>query len=88
MQELVLSRRNLLTLLAKLDKVREGKVSKCTIIKYNIDGYEFGMPVRAAEDEVVYKDRMPGVMLEDTEETWQEMMRVRQQYLDYLDDHP
>lgn len=59
MRHLVLSRRNLLTLLSKLDRVRQGEYSECSIVKF--DG---GPPVYviAQEDEVVYAGRQPGAV--------------------------
>lgn len=56
MKKLKLSRRNLLTLLSKLDRVRNGESSQCTIIKPN------GTMITAEEDEVHYADRPPGEM--------------------------
>lgn len=56
---LILSRRNLLTLLAKLDRVRDGGTSACTLLL----PYENGpLPVQAVEDEVKYADREPGMV--------------------------
>lgn len=63
-----LSRRNLLTLLSKLDRKSAGEDTACTLIKY--DGrVEMGREtaradvfVVAAEDSDVYKDREPGVV--------------------------
>jgi len=57
MEHLILSRRNLLILLSKLDRVRAGGESNCTIIKYDPE-----VMVTAREDEVVYDTRIAGVM--------------------------
>ena len=53
MTEIVLSERNLLTLLNKLDRYDE---SSCTIIK------PCGTAIRVEPDEVHYGDRQPGVI--------------------------
>lgn len=53
-----LSRRNLLALLAKLDGYPEG--GKLTIVKD-------GLMVTAEEDDVHYRERVPGVMHPETE---------------------
>lgn len=52
--QIILSRRNLLTLLSKLDRKKAGEITACTIVKPN------NIVVIAAEDEEVYKDRAPG----------------------------
>lgn len=54
--QLILSRRNLLTLLSKLDRVKSGEHSLCTIIK------PCGTVVTAVENEVEYMNRKPGVV--------------------------
>lgn len=60
-----LSRRNLLTLLSKLDRTAEGYTSACTIIKRDTNhpthaqNFE-SIVVVAVEDEVYYVDRAPG----------------------------
>lgn len=65
MEVVCLSRRNLETLLKKLDHVAAGGTSECAIIK-NDDvhsKYPQTMPsilVRAIEDEEYYQDREPG----------------------------
>lgn len=63
--QLYLSRRNLLTLLEKLDHVRDGGFSECTIIKHDDDHPRFAQSVptiiiTAVEDEDYYTDRDPG----------------------------
>lgn len=65
-----LSRRNLLTLLAKLDRVKEGGESQCTIIKRDNKHAVFpqshdSIVVTAVEDEEYYVDREPGHVVED-----------------------
>lgn len=68
---LVLSRRNLETLTTKLDTVREGGQSMCTVIKHDQVGQANGKDIKtsvavtAVEDAIVYKDRPPGEMIED-----------------------
>ena len=63
--QVYLSRRNLLTLLAKLDRAKAGEVTKRTIIKY--DDFHPTLPqshpiisVTAVEDKDYYIDRAPG----------------------------
>ena len=58
---LTLSRRNLLTLLSKMDRVRDGGLSLCTIIKPG--GPHGDIVVTGAEDDVVYKNREPGYVM-------------------------
>lgn len=66
MQLVYLTRRNLLTLLNKLDRnKREGKrASNCTLIKHDTLHPEFPcsdkITVTAVEDEAYYTDRGPG----------------------------
>lgn len=69
MQTVVLSRRNLLTLLSKLDRVAAGESSACAIVKR--DNIHPTHPqsmkeilVQAVEDDVYYADREAGVVLE------------------------
>jgi hypothetical protein len=66
--KIFLSRRNLLALLGKLDAVKEGRVSACTIIK--LDNQHPVYPqtmascvVTAVEDKDYYTDRAPGEMV-------------------------
>lgn len=65
---LVLSRRNLLSLLAKLELQRQGTLTACQIVKF--DGINYTMQVRAEEDAVHYKHtKFPaGAMTDPTEE--------------------
>ena len=58
---MILSRRNLLTLLSKLDRVRAGEFSFCTIIKPD------GTAITAQEDEEHYVGRKPGAILDKDE---------------------
>ena len=69
-----LSRRNLLTLLAKLDRTAAGDPSSCTIVK--CDNVHPVYPqthqeivVQAVEDADYYTDRAPGEMVEKDEQT-------------------
>lgn len=67
MQQLYLTRRNLLTLLAKLDRNKEqADSSACTIIKTDTAHPKYPSTdvicVTAVEDEVYYTDRQPGLM--------------------------
>lgn len=74
MEQVVLSRRNLNILLSKLDRVKNGDASVCTIIK----GIDPNAPehlrntnviaVIAVEDEVLYAHRNPGPMHPKDEE--------------------
>jgi hypothetical protein len=67
MKQLYLSRRNLLTLLSKLDRLEVGEETACSIIKYanptdpycnSIDS----VMVTAIPDELFYTNRAPGEM--------------------------
>lgn len=62
-----LSRRNLLALLSKLDRVKKGELSACTIIKMDTQNEKFPMTVpvvvTAVEDADYYHDREPGPVL-------------------------
>lgn len=65
MHQIYLSRRNLLTLLSKLDRQLEGEKTACSIIKHNgqDEKFEQTIPivcVTAVEDKVYYGDRLPG----------------------------
>jgi hypothetical protein len=60
-----LSRRNLLSLLAKLDGHPAG--SSCTLIRYSTPDKWSALIVQAEEDAVHYADRTPGPMHPDTE---------------------
>lgn len=67
MEQLFLSRRNLLTLLSKLDRKAEGSATACMIVKQDNKHPKFPqtMPmilVAAVEDEDYYTDRDPGVV--------------------------
>ena len=66
-ERVYLSRRNLLTLLSKLDRVKAGEQSYCTLIKgdsthpiypQTMDSIE----VVAVENEDYYTDRVPGTV--------------------------
>ena len=64
MEQIYLSRRNLLTLLAKLDRTAFGEPSQCTLIKRDLEhpDYPATVPARitAVEDADYYTDRLPG----------------------------
>jgi hypothetical protein len=66
-ERIYLSRRNLLTLLNKLDRFEQGQETKCAIKKYAnpLDPYCNTMDeimVIAVPDEKFYTKRVPGVM--------------------------
>ena len=68
MNTIYLSRRNLLTLLSKLDRVKAGGESACAIIKYDNVHPEYPTDcapviVAAIEDEAYYTDRVAGAVL-------------------------
>ena len=64
MNQVYLTRRNLLTLLNKLDRTAEGDPSYCTLIKNDTVHPDFPVTtqtaVTAVEDEDYYTDREPG----------------------------
>lgn len=65
MAQIYLTRRNLLTLLAKLDRNKVGGDSKCTIVKCDDTHPKYPQSVKvcyvtALEDEEYYTDRKPG----------------------------
>lgn len=66
MEQLYLTRRNLLTLLHKLDRARRGQVSACTLVKQDTLHPTFpcstAIQVTALEDEAYYTDRPAGVV--------------------------
>lgn len=69
-----LSRRNLLTLLSKLDRLEVGEQTACSIVKYAnpTDPYSNTMDsvmVTAIPDELFYTNRSPGVMHPSEEES-------------------
>lgn len=68
MNYIYLSRRNLLTLLSKLDRVKNGEESARAIVKYDDQHKEYPttcapVVVAALEDEEYYTDRPPGGVL-------------------------
>jgi hypothetical protein len=72
-ERIYLSKRNLLTLLAKLERFEEGEETKCAIIKYAnpLDPYCNTMDqimVVAIPDEKFYTNREPGRMHSKDEE--------------------
>lgn len=66
METVYLTRRNLLSLLSKLDRVKAGGESKRTIIKkdtvHTVYPSSAIIEVIAVEDEEYYADRQPGVV--------------------------
>jgi hypothetical protein len=66
-----LTRRNLLTLLSKLDRSKSGDVSACTIVKHDISHPTYPCStiteVTAVEDVDYYSDRGPGFVHPDDE---------------------
>lgn len=65
--QVYLSRRNLLALLSKLDRVRDGDVSACAIIKNDQSNPKYpqsmaSICVTAVEDADYYHDRNAGAM--------------------------
>lgn len=75
MSKVYLSRRNLLTLLSKLDRVKSGEHSECTIIKRDNTHPTHPQTMKeiyvvAVEDDDYYVDRCAGIVLEcDTPKT-------------------
>lgn len=71
MQQVYLTRRNLLTLLSKLDRSSSGDVSACTIVKQDTIHQTYPcsdvIAVTAVEDAVYYTDRKPGPVLSEDE---------------------
>jgi hypothetical protein len=66
-KQVVLSRRNLEALLSKLDRVKNGEVSACMIIKHHnpddgIYATSEEIAVLAVEDEILYANRPAGMM--------------------------
>lgn len=69
MEQVFLSRRNLTTLLSKLDRKKAGEHTECGIIKRDRTHSVYPQTmseiiVRAVEDEEYYTDRKPGVVHE------------------------
>jgi hypothetical protein len=66
MERIYLTRRNLLTLLSKLDRVKLGDESACTLIKQDTTHPNYPCTsvciVTAVEDAAYYTDRLPGVV--------------------------
>lgn len=67
MKRVYLTRRNLLALLSKLDRVKAGEQSKCTLIKQDTVHPKYPcsdiISVTAVEDTDYYADRQPGELL-------------------------
>ena len=67
MERVYLSRRNLLTLLSKLDRVKAGEHSYCTLIKSDMTHPLYPqtmeeIEVVAVEDKNYYTERSPGIV--------------------------
>ena len=67
MEQAFLTRRNLLTLLSKLDRLKAGEETLCTIIKCDSVHPKYPQTMKqlritALEDEEYYTTRMPGEM--------------------------
>jgi hypothetical protein len=65
MHQIFLSRRNLLTLLSKLDRQAQGDLSTCSLIKHDNQHPQYNQTlpivcVTAVEDKIYYGDRTPG----------------------------
>lgn len=71
MVNVYLSRRNLLTLLSKLDRVKAGGESHCRITKFDTVHPKYPCSevtvVQAVEDEEYYRDRAAGEMTPEDE---------------------
>lgn len=70
MNQVYLSRRNLESLIRKLDRKRAGEQTECTILKNDTvhKTYPATVPmlfITAVENEEYYTDREPGPMYED-----------------------
>jgi hypothetical protein len=67
-QRIYLTRRNLLTLLSKLDRAKKGEYTFCSIIKRDTVHPTFPCSdvtlVTAIEDEAYYIDREPGEVIQ------------------------
>lgn len=80
-----LSRRNLLTLLSKLDRQRDGESTACTLIKNDNTHAKYPqtmahIEVCAVEDDEYYKTRSPGMVHpsdrpDDREEGWYDIFK-------------
>lgn len=64
-----LSKRNLLTLLSKLERQEQGHTTQCTLVKYQASGVEYqqtmdSINVIAVADDVYYasQQRSPGIV--------------------------
>lgn len=72
MQQIYLTRRNLRTLLSKLDRAKAGDTTERTIIKTDVVHPVYPcsdtMRITALEDEEYYTERKPGRMAREDEE--------------------
>ena len=81
METVYLSRRNLETLLSKLDRVKAGDSSKCTLIKADTQNSKYPqtmseIAVVAVENEDYYTDRNPGEVFPLDEQNLSESLIV------------
>jgi hypothetical protein len=71
MQQVYLTRRNLLTLLSKLDRAKAGETTERTIVKTDVVHPVYPcsdtLRITALEDAEYYTDRTPGPMAEADE---------------------
>lgn len=70
MERVYLSKRNLLALLAKLERVEKGEHSFCTIINFQNPGADYDqtmdtVAITAVPDEEYYKTQPKGVIFEE-----------------------
>jgi len=73
MEQIYLSRRNLMTLLSKLDRQAAGESTSCTVVKYRNPGDPYiqtmdSIAVTAIPDDEYYVARQPGPMHQRDEE--------------------
>lgn len=65
MKQIYLSKRNLLTLLSKLERLEKGETTACTLIKYRHNKGQFlqsddAILVTAVPDDIYYSDQQRG----------------------------
>lgn len=73
MEKIYLSRRNLLTLLSKLDRKKNGEFSFCTLIKTDTQNIKYPQTINeivvtAVEDEDYYINRSAGIIHVDDQD--------------------
>jgi hypothetical protein len=82
MEQVFLTRRNLLILLSKLNRRRKGEATLCSIIKNDNSHPKYpqtmkSIQITALEDEEYYTDRKPGVMNSIDEKRIEKMYKKR-----------